>query len=166
MVALEVEGGFGIQGSVGMELRLWNGDLLAFGGEAALWYGLTAEAGISMSDKSLLISNPTLTVSPKISAALFIESYFINNRKHRIEAKVERSFEGFDIKIMPKLEYTTQTTKTTLIVEPTVEPISMLKVSQQGFALFSDKNQNAPITHKTLPILILCQYSCSPFHIQ
>ena len=151
MVALEVEGGFGIQGSVGMELRLWNGDLLAFGGEAALWYGLTAEAGISMSDKSLLISNPTLTVSPKISAALFIESYFINNRKHRIEAKVERSFEGFDIKIMPKLEYTTQTTKTTLIVEPTVEPISMLKVSQQGFALFSDKNQNAPITHKTLP---------------
>ena len=151
MVALEVEGEFGIQGSVGMELRLWNGDLLAFGGEAALWYGLTSEAGISMSDEALLVSNPTLTVSPKISAALFIESYFINNRKHRIEAKVERSFEGFDIKILPKLEYTTQTTKTTLIVEPTVEPISMLKVSQQGFALFSDKNQNAPITHKALP---------------
>ena len=151
MVTLEVEGEFGIQGSVGMDLRLWNGDLLAFGGEAALWYGLTTEAEISMTDESLLISNPELTVYPKISAALYVESYFINNRKHRIEAKIERSFDNFDIKILPKLEYTTQTTNNQLTVTPKVEPICMLKVSEQGYALFSEKNQNAPITHKALP---------------
>lgn len=151
MVALEVEGEFGIQGSVGMEFKLWNGDLLAFGGEAALWYGLTAEAGISMSDKALLVSNPTLTVGPKLSAALYVESYFINNRKHRAEAKVEKSFESFDINILPEFKQTTAKEGTKLIVTPKVEPISMIEVSQQGYALFSAENPNTPITHKSLP---------------
>ena len=151
MVALEVEGEFGIQGSVGMEFRLWNGDLLAFGGEAALWYGLTAEAGISMSDKALLVSNPTLTVGPKLSAALYIESFLLNNRNHRIEAKVERSFENFEINILPKFEYTKDKKGNKLAVSPTIEPISMIEVSQQGFALFSDKNPDTPIVHQALP---------------
>lgn len=151
MVALEVEGEFGLQGSVGMEFRLWNGDLLTFGGEAALWYGLTAEAGISMSDEALLVSNPKLTVGPKLAAALYIESYFINNRKHRIEAKVERSFDSFDINILPEFEYETEKTETMLIVRSTVKPISMFEVSEQGFALFSAKSPDIPITHQPLP---------------
>lgn len=151
MVALEVEGEFGLQGSVGMELRLWNGDLLAFGGEGALWYGLTAEAGISMSDQSLLISNPVLTVAPKLSAALYIESYFINSRKHRIEAKVERSFEGFDIRILPELKYEEEKIDDKLTIKSTIEPISMIEVSEQGFALFNDKSPGTPVTHQSLP---------------
>ena len=151
MVALEVEGEFGLQGAVGMELRLWNGDLLAFGGEGALWYGLTAEAGISMSDQSLLISNPALTVAPKLSAALYIESYFINNRKHRIEAKVERSFEGFDIRILPELKYEEEKIDDKLTIKSTIEPISMIEVSEQGFALFNDKTPDTPVTHQSLP---------------
>lgn len=151
MVSLEAEGEFGLQGSVGMELRLWNGDMLAFGGEGVLWYGLIAEAGISMSDQALLISNPKLTIGPKVSAALYIESYFINNRKHRIEAKVEKSFESFDINILPEFKHTKEKTKTELTVKPTVQPISMIEVSEQGFALFSSESPNAPIIHKSLP---------------
>lgn len=151
MVALEAKGEFGLQGSVGMELRLWNGDLLAFGGDASLWYGLKAETGISMSDKELLLSGPKLTVHPTLSAALYIESYFINNRKHRIEAKVERSFEDFDIKILPEFQYEKEKTGSNLKVKPTVAPITIVEVSQQGFALFSEKNPDTPITHKQLP---------------
>ena len=152
MVALEVEGEFGLQGSVGMELRLWNGDLLAFGGDASLWYGLKAEAGISMSDKELLLSGPKLTVHPTLSAALYIESYFINNRKHRVEAKVERSFEDFDIKILPEFQYEKEKNGSNVKVKPTVAPITMVEVSQQGFALFSEKSPDTPITHKQLPV--------------
>ena len=152
MVALEVEGEFGLQGSVGMELRLWNGDMLAFGGDASLWYGLKAEAGISMSDKELLLSGPKLTVHPTLSAALYIESYFINNRKHRVEAKVERSFEDFDIKILPEFQYEKEKTGSNPTVKPTVAPITMVEVSQQGFALFSEKSPDTPITHKQLPV--------------
>lgn len=151
MVALEAKGEFGLQGSVGMELRLWNGDLLAFGGDASLWYGLKAETGISMSDKELLLSGPKLTVHPTLSAALYIESYFINNRKHRVEAKVEKSFESFDINSLPEFKQTTAKEGTKLIVKPIVEPISMIEVSQQGYALFSAEKPNEPITHKALP---------------
>lgn len=151
MVSLEAEGELGLQGSVGMEFRLWNGDMLAFGGEASLWYGLTAEAGISMSNESLLISNPKLTVGPKLSAALYVESYFINNRKHRIEATVEKSFESFDINILPEFKQTKENTKTKLTVKPTVKPISMIEISEQGFALFCTESPNAPILHKSLP---------------
>ena len=151
MVSLEAEGELGLQGSVGMEFRLWNGDMLAFGGEASLLYGLTAEAGISMSNESLLISNPKLTVGPKLSASLYVESYFINNRKHRIEATVEKSFESFDINILPEFKQTKEKTKTKLTVKPTVKPISMIEISEQGFDLFCTESPNAPILHKSLP---------------
>lgn len=151
MVSLEADGEFGLKGTAGIELRLWNGDLLAFGGEAAFWFGMETKASISMSDNALLIQSPQINVRPSLSAALYIESYFINNRQHRIEAKVERSFEKFDISLLPKFEFEEEKSNTQLTVKPIVEPICMMEVSQQGFALFSDKNPDTPIAHKSLP---------------
>lgn len=151
MVSLEAEGEFGLKGTVGIELRLWNGDLLAFGGEAALWFGMETKTSISMSDNALLIQSPQVNVHPSLSAALYIESYFINNRQHRIEAKVERSFEDFDISLLPEFEFEEVKSNTQLTVKPIVEPICIMEVSQQGFALFSDENPDTPLVHKPLP---------------
>lgn len=151
MVNLEATGEFGMQGSVGMELRLWNGDLLAFGGEAALWYGLKAEGKISMGDKFLLKESHELSIHPSLSATLYIESLFINNRKHRIEAKVEKPFERFNVSLLPEFEFEEKTAGSKLIVSPTIEPICMMEVSEVGFAVVHEKAPETPITHKTLP---------------
>lgn len=151
MVNLEATGEFGLQGSVGIELRLWNGDLLAFGGEGALWYGMKAEGTISMGDKSLLKASHEISIYPSLSATLYIESFFINNRKHRIEASVERSFENFNVSLLPEFEFEKKKAGSKLTVTPTVEPICMMEVSQQGFALFTDNEPDKPITHKPLP---------------
>lgn len=151
MVNLEATGEFGLQGTVGMELRLWNGDLLAFGGEGALWYGMKAEGTISMGDKSLLKASHEISIYPSLSATLYIESFFINNRKHRIEASVERSFENFNVSLLPEFEFEKKKAGSKLTVTPTVEPICMMEVSQQGFALFTDNEPDKPITHKPLP---------------
>ena len=151
MVSLEAEGEFGIQGSIGLEFRLWNGDLLAFGGEGALWYGMALETGISMSDESLMLTKPDISVYPKLSASLFVESYVINNRKHRFEATVELTLEDFKIRLLPEIKHEEEKTEGKLIIKPTIEPISMIEVSEQGFALFSNKSPDAPVTHQPLP---------------
>ena len=151
MVSLEAEGEFGIQGSIGLEFRLWNGDLLAFGGEGALWYGMALETGISMSDESLMLTKPDISVYPKLSASLFVESYVINNRKHRFEATVELTLEDFKIRLLPEIKHEEEKTEGKLIIKPTIEPISMIEVSEQGFALFSNKSPDTPVTHQPLP---------------
>lgn len=151
MVTLEAAGELGLQGSVGMELRLWNGDLLAFGGEGALWYGIKAEEKISMGDKSLLKESHELSIQPSMSATLYIESFFINNRKHRIEAKVEKSFEEFKVSLLPEFKFEENTTGSKLLVSPKVEPICMMEVSEVGFAVVHEKAPETPVTHKTLP---------------
>ena len=151
MVSLEATGEFGLQGSVGMELRLWNGDLLAFGGEGALWYGIKAEGKISMGDKSLLKESHELSIHPSLSATLYIESFFINNRKHRIEASVERSFENFNVSLLPEFEFEEKNAGSKLTVTPTVEPICMMEVSEVGFAVVSETAPEVPVTHKSLP---------------
>lgn len=151
MVTLEAAGELGLQGSVGMELRLWNGDLLAFGGEGALWYGIKAEEKISMGDKSLLKESHELSIQPSISATLYIESFFINNRKHRIEAKVEKSFEEFKVSLLPEFKFEEKTAGSKLTVSPTVEPICMMEVSEVGFAVVHEKAPETPIVHKALP---------------
>ena len=151
MVNLEVTGELGLQGSVGMELRLWNGDLLAFGGEGALWYGMKVEGAISMDDNSLLKESHELSIHPSLSATLYIESYFINNRKHRIEASVERSFENFSVSLLPEFEFEEKNSGSKLIVSSTVEPICMMEISEVGFAVVHEKTPETPITHKTLP---------------
>lgn len=157
MVSLEATGEFGLQGSVGMELRLWNGDLLAFGGEGALWYGIKAEEKISMGDKSLLKESHELSIHPSLSATLYIESFFINNRKHRIEAKVEKSFDDFEVSLLPKFDFKEKTAGSKLIVSPTVEPICMMEISEVGFAVVHEKTPETPITHKTLPAEIIIE---------
>lgn len=157
MVNLEATGEFGLQGTVGMELRLWNGDLLAFGGEGALWYGMKAEGTISMGDKSLLKESHELSIHPSLSATLYIESFFINNRKHRIEAKVEKSFDDFEVSLLPKFDFKEKTAGSKLIVSPTVEPICMMEISEVGFAVVHEKTPETPITHKTLPAEIIIE---------
>lgn len=157
MVTLEAAGELGLQGSVGIELRLWNGDLLAFGGEGALWYGIKAEEKISMDDKSLLKESHELSIQPSMSATLYIESFFINNRKHRIEAKVEKSFEEFKVSLLPEFKFEEKTAGSKLTVSPTVEPICMMEVSEVGFAVVHEKAPETPITHKTLPAEIIIE---------
>ncbi len=157
MVNLEATGEFGLQGSVGMELRLWNGDLLAFGGEGALWYGIKAEGKISMGDKSLLKESHELSIHPSLSATLYIESFFINNRKHRIEASVERSFENFNVSLLPEFEFEEKNAGSKLTVTPTVEPICMMEVSEVGFAVVNEKAPETPVTHKPLPAEIIIE---------
>ena len=151
MVSLEAEGEFGIQGSLGLTFKLWNSNILAFGGEGSLWYGMAVDTSISMSDESLMVSKPNISVYPKLSASLFVESCRINNRQHRYEAKVELKLEDFKIRLLPAFEYETEKTDANLKVKPTIEPISMIEVSEQGFALFSDKSPDTPITHQALP---------------
>lgn len=151
MVNLEATGEFGLQGTVGMDLRLWNGDMLAFGGEGALWYGMKAEGTISMGDKSLLKASHEISIYPSLSATLYIESFFINNRKHRIEASVERSFENFRVSLLPEFEFEEKNAGSKLTVTPTVEPICMMEVSEVGFAVVHEKAPEAPVTHKSLP---------------
>ena len=151
MVNLEATGEFGLQGTVGMDLRLWNGDMLAFGGEGALWYGMKAEGTISMGDKSLLKASHEISIYPSLSATLYIESFFINNRKHRIEASVERSFENFNVSLLPEFEFEEKNAGSKLTVTPTVEPICMMEVSEVGFAVVNEKAPETPVTHKTLP---------------
>lgn len=151
MVSIEATGEFGIQGSAGIEFRLWNGDMLAIGGDASLWYGLALESSISMLDKNLLKNGSEITVNPSLSAALYIESFLINNRRHRIEAKVEKTFEVFAISLLPEFEFEELQGGNKLNVKPAVEPISMVEVSEQGLALFKYKS-DTPITLIPLPV--------------
>lgn len=162
LVSAELEGELGVKGTAGFELRLWNGDCLAFGVEAGLKYGMELANRISMSDTQLLIDCHTIMVRPSFSLEMFAESYFIDTRDHRVTASIaEKEGNAFAIRLLPAFEYkildatdsgpASDSDKDILIIQPTVKSASMMQTTEEGFALFSTDEPEEPIVHVKLP---------------
>lgn len=162
LVSAELEGELGVKGTAGFELRLWNGDVLAFGVEAGLKYGMEFANRISMSDTQLLINCDSVTVRPSFSLEMFAESYLIDKRDHRVTASIaEKEWNAFAIRLFPAFEYkildatgsdpASGPDADKLIVQPTVKPASMMQTTEEGFALFASDEPDKPIVHVKLP---------------
>lgn len=156
LLTAEIAGEMGIKASAGLELRLWNGDWLAFGGEAGYKCIMEAKSKISMSDKELLAGDNSIEVKPSMFMALYVESFLINKRSHRLETTSDVSFNNFELRLFPKIEYeVSDSSLDKLVVQPAVKPVSMMQTTEEGFALFSSEDPDTPLEHKKLPAAVV-----------
>ena len=165
LVSAELSGDLGFKAGGGLEFRLWNGDGLAFGVEAAFNYGMQFESSISMSDESLLISSDSVMIRPSLSLEMFVKSFFINKRNHRISSELTKEFDAFSLRLLPSFEYKildgsgsgsgSGSDSDRLVVQPTVKPVSMMQTTEEGFALFSSEDPDTPLEHKKLPAAVV-----------
>lgn len=147
----------------GGRLSLWNEKVLAVGSEAEAGVSFEAEAAVSMDDDDLLVSNPEVSIQPSLGLSLYCESFLFKALPGSDNGRFSktRAFDipGLSMSVFPK----NGSVKTdvddggveigkTVQVEVEMNPSSLLRCSETGFALFGGSSDTEPVEHRKVTV--------------
>lgn len=149
---LECKSSINLSPMIGMKYGFWNDGILALGAEINANLKYDFEAAVSMNDRDLLTTNPSITVTPSIGFSLYAESklfeYLPGNNDGRYSWGKDTTGTPFKINALPRFHNTSvkQTDKLINVVTGIV-PKSLLRCEEKGFALF-ETDSDEPLEHK------------------
>lgn len=135
----------------GGRFGIYNDSLLSFGVEASAGSRISAANEISMEDTGLLTSNPSVDVTPHLGVEAYCGSLLFGlvpgADDDRLSFSMEYELPPFDLTALPKFSDVTRKSEGgKLTVSASVGGTSLLKVDEEGFALFADEAKE-PLVH-------------------
>ena len=133
------------------------------GSEAGAGASFEAEAAVSMDDDGLLVSNPEVSIQPSLGLSLYCESLLFKalpgSENGRFSKTRTFDIPSLSMSVFPKnkgvkaeVDGGGVETGKTVQVESDMNPSSLLRCSEAGFALFGGSSDVEPVEHRKVAV--------------
>lgn len=148
---LNADANMELAATCGCQFSLYHEDLLSFGVEASAKQGIHLQREISMENKGLLIDNPVIEVIPTLEASAYCETILFGlvglGDDGRASYTWNFGLPSYEITPLPQfINVKKNRAGGTLTVSSEIEEFSLLKCTEEGFALF-EIEEDTPIIH-------------------